>query len=243
MTTQSPEMTAAESRLVSELIKPDCQIQVVIPAEIEPKEWAKAFHAVVKALDTIYRKDKFMKPALGRLLLVARANPATYKELGHQTFDAFLEKEIKSRYEWGRSTWFATMSMVDRWPNLTVAEYAEVGPKKFEVLAKAIPKGDEKKSEAVRLLETSKTVTVSELKDLCVERGLSISGDHDGAVLSITCSKAQLQVFNDFFACPEVQAVCQTADKGKILELAIAEVIGEWVNLAQSYAKEAAVMP
>lgn len=228
MTTLSP----AESRLVTEMIKPECQIQVVIPEEIKAEKWQEAFTATVKALDLTFSKTRALQPVLGRLLQVARVKPETYKSIGYETFDDFLERAIRSKFAWGRSTCFDVMRMVDRWPGLTQQEYVDIGVVKFNVMAKVIPKGDENKKVAKQILEVAKTSSVAELKEFCVKKGLSENGDHDSTIFSITCSRAQAEEFEKFFDDQEVQAYCESGARASILECAIAESVIEWKNKA-----------
>ena len=243
MTTKPSDLTRQESQLIQALIKPDAQIQVIIPVDIKAAEWVSAFDATCKAIDLTFNKQGVLFPVLGRLLAVAKKNPETFKSLGYEFYDDFLERAIRQKFDWGRSSSYAAVSMVERWPDLSNQEYLDIGPAKFAVLAKAIPKGDEQKSAGRKLLAAAKTSTVAELKALTVQHGLSEEGEHDGAVFQITCNKSQLRVFCEFFGDPDIHAVCQTTDKAIILELAIGEVTAEWKNSAKGAEKVVEMPP
>jgi phenylpyruvate tautomerase PptA (4-oxalocrotonate tautomerase family) len=229
------ELSKREATLIKELLSPGAELTIVIPEEVDAEKWIAAFFATVKAIELTEQKRESLMPVLVRVLQVAKANPATYKAMGHETFEVFLEKEIKTKFRWGRTTCYNLLEVLRVFPQITPADLKELGPVKLKVLAGSMHHPEAAAAPSnVALFEKAKDLTVVELKALCAEKGLSEIGDHEGAWFQVPCSKSELSMYEEFFKDPRIHATCGSDAKAKILAAMVAECVVEWIGAGEA---------
>lgn len=224
------KLSSAETKLLNELTRPDVRVEVTIPEDINPKDWMVAARATCRAFVRAQRQTDMLLPILGRLLLICKDNPQIYQENGYDSFEHFVNAEVREKFGVGRSTCYEAMAAVrfGTAAKLEMADYPAIGRVNFRLLTKAIPEGDEKKAFAKKLVEKAKTATVQELREHVESQGYVEKGETVGGWLRIPCNKKQLKVFEKFFADEDYQSYCGTGDRASMLEKAIAEATTEW---------------
>ena len=156
------KLTDSQRDFVTQLSRPNTKIDVNIPTEIDPREWTKSAEAVCRACALNQMQGETLFTALGRLLVIAQDNKAIW-EGRWETFEQFLEAEVITKYNIGRSTCFESIRVIKRWPDLPMADYRAIGRVKFKLLAKVIPVGDEDKATPKKLLEMFTLALLSSL--------------------------------------------------------------------------------
>lgn len=221
--------TSEEEELVKAVTKPGAQIEVVLPADMDPKQFDVAISAVSKVIAKATLQAQAMFPVLGRLLFVAQEHP----ELWDKKFDKFEDFRIATADKFGlaRQTSYDALQYAKRWMAvLPPEEFKTVGRVKLLSISKYIGKGDEGKKTARDLIEFAKEHTMDEL-DAHMDKKLHTgAGATKGAFFKYPCSKRQLKDHSSFFNDPRVHAVVGSEKWGDIQDALIAECKVEWLE-------------
>ena len=219
-------LTPKESELLKALSKPDATIEVVLPAEINKKDWEFTTGVVCRGIARARMQEQVLLPVLGRLLAIAKENPVITE--GFENWEDFLEAKIYGEFGVGRSTVFEATKIVRRLPDLQISTYEAVGRNNLRIFFKAVAEGDENKPYAKKLLEKAAELTTEQLVKYCVEKGLTTTAEVTGASVSFKCNKGESKQFDKFFANEKYQAHVGSGDRAKMLLAAIAEATTEW---------------
>lgn len=213
--------TAKDKKLLAELTAPGAKIDVVVPDSIDPKEWHAAADVVSRAYVRANKQQEALYPVLARLLLVAKTNSEIWQD-GYEKFDDFLKAEFEARFDIARSSCYEAINWAERFGEIVPTEqFPAIGRLKARIISKAVPRGEEKKATAKKLLAMAPTVTAAELEEH-IEENLHIEkGSARGAMLKVLCSKAQLKRFDRFFESAENQGYAETDNRAEMLEVAI----------------------
>ncbi len=213
----SRPLNAREKKLLAELTTAGATVEVVIPETITVDDWIEATSVTCRGIYRARTQEQMLLPVLGRLLLIAKANPETIME-GFETFEDFLKERIYKKFGVGRSTAFEAMQIC-RFSGIPIEDYQKIGRTGFQVLNKAIPPGDEGRAWAKKLIDKAKELPVAELKALAVEKGyIESANEVEGAYVEIPCSKATLKKWETIISDPRVQSVCGSGKADTILK-------------------------
>lgn len=229
------KLTDEEQQFIAAMTKPGAQVDVVVPQEIDAKQWKSNTSLVCRVLIRAEMQAQTMMPVLGRLLVIARSTPEITE--GYESFENFLKTEVYEKYGVGRSTCFEAMQMC-RWTGLTMGQFEAIGRRNFRLLNQAVPKGDEGERWAKGLLAKASELSESELQDYCEDKGYFEKGETVGSFLKIGVSKAALKRINKWFNDPEVIAAAGSENPADILEAMVAECEVEWRHRGAEIIKE-----
>lgn len=225
------KFTEEEVKLLGQLTKPGGQISVLVPDQIDPKEWRATTNVVCRALVQTEIKKRQLMPVLGRLLVIAKATQEIWSKF--EKFEDFLEAEIYTKFQISRSSCYEAMQSADRFGHLEIAECEAIPRRNMKVVLAAVVRGEEKKGYAKEVLEKAAELSESDLKDWCVQKKYLEHGETTGAFLKVPCNAAQLKRFKKFFANPEYAAYCGASTPAVMLERAIQEATTEWTVQTQ----------
>jgi hypothetical protein len=229
------KLTDEEQQMITAMTKPGAVIDVVVPAEIDPKQWKSNTSLVCRVLIRAQMQEQVMMPVLGRLLVIAKNTPTIIE--GHESFEAFLKSEIYEKYGVSRTTCFESIQMC-RWEGLTISQFEAIGRRNFRLLNQAVPKGDEKEKWAKALLAKASELTEEELEEYCEEKGYFAKGEAQGAHFKFACNKRQLKDAKKWYDDPRVHAAVGSESPADIHDAMIAECSAEWFNRGQKILDE-----
>jgi len=224
--------TAREKELVQAMTRANVTIDVVIPETINPKDWLLAASVTCRVLLRAQLQEQGLMPVLGRLLLIAKENPAIYTENGFEGFEAFIQAEIRDKWGVSRSTCYEAMRQAEFSvkAKLDASDIKEIGRVNMREVIKAIPQGEETKKSNAVIFEKAKTLPTSEFREWLVEKQLIERGETQGAFIRIPTNKAIERRWKKFIENPDVQAVSGSGNPGKILDRMMEECLTEWVT-------------
>lgn len=215
---QSP----SEMKRVRRFMETGANIDSLIPDDIGASEYQEDLRAACVAIARSQLISEAVMPVLGRLLVVASEHPELYSDQ-HESWSAFMES-ISQTYGLGRSTLYEARRMYERWAGvLGVGEFEQIGRVSLNLLSKAVPRGDEGKATAKKLIEKAKQVTSAALRKFCVDKGYLEAGEDSGGYFSVPCNKRQLKLFNQWFKDARVQSRVGSGAAAEILEAMIGE--------------------
>jgi hypothetical protein len=214
-----------DQKLFLEMAKPGGKIEVVIPNEIDPKEWKRSINVTCQVLARAQSQEQVTLVVLGRLLMVAKNSPEIMGQ--HASFEEFLNADVIEAYGVSRSTCFEAMGLC-RWPGLETRQFESVGRRNFRLLNQAIPKGEETKSYAKTALQKASELPEEEFREFCEEKGYFSKGETVGMTLRIPMNKKQYKAATKFFADPEIVAAAGSEKMSDILDAMMSEVEIEW---------------
>jgi hypothetical protein len=226
------KFTDKDKRLLSELSKETTQLTVTIPDDIALKDWQAIASTACRAYSRAGKQQDALWPVIGQLCAVSRKNKALW-EGKYNTYKEFLIEEICAKFGVAQSDCWEFMYRVERFPNLTVGQFASVGRVRFRLLAQAIPKGAEEQKSSEKLFDKARSMSVHDFRGYCEEKGLLSPGESTGATIHIRTSK---RVFNDwtkFCANPQIQAYCESDKPDVILDRLMSECSTEWLRRAE----------
>jgi hypothetical protein len=214
--------TPNEQKLLKGFGGPGAVIDVLVPDDIDPKDFSFALSVTCRAYRKAEMQGHALFPILGRLLLVVKKNPEIIKDSGFGGFDAFLEGRVMGEFGVGRSTCYEAIKVASRFSHLTIEEHQQIGRVKFALLCANIPEGDSKKPYAKRLIEKAKTEPLSELRAHAIGKKRTDAGaPPDEMMVTITGTPDQIAEINSFFSDPENQAYAESGNHAVMLIRAI----------------------
>ena len=215
---------------LAKMAKPDLSIEVIVPDEIAPGEIWKNIEIVCRGLRRTQANAQAFIAVLGRLLMIARENPDSYKEKGYETYEDLLGG-IEKQFGVSRSTCYNARLLVERWGSVipTIGDFDAVGPQKFRIINRIVAKGDEKKKSSMALLAQAKVMTLEEFKAHLDKKGVLSSDESHGFTIEIPTTRAISREWKAFCNNPEIQAWVGTDNPGGILESLMSECKNEWL--------------
>jgi hypothetical protein len=219
------ELTTNEQAIIKAMLDPEASIEVVVPDDIDPEKFWSSLAACCRAVTKMRRLVERLRPIIGRMLLVAQENPAIYEDKGYRTYEDFLRRGVCENLGLSRSDAYEAKRVAQKWPSLTPEEYAQIGSVKMSLLSRV---ADERTGRGRKLLEKAKALSIRDLRTELEKKALIERGEFQGAVIVINTTRTIADQFERFVSLPEVQAHCETSDRGAILGHMIEECEVEW---------------
>ena len=127
-------LSPSEHELLRELLRPGASIEAVIPEDADPKELWHVLDVCVGGLALIDARGTRLKFIIGKILVMFEQKPSLYKDLGYNTYTEFLRAGAYDTLGLHRTSAIEGKQAVQEWPQLTPDTYAQIGPKKINVL-------------------------------------------------------------------------------------------------------------
>lgn len=222
-------LSAPEKELLKALSNPESTIEVIIPEDIQPKEWLSETKMVCGALSLTKRREQAFTLALGRLLYVARKNSEIVRAAGYENWNDFLLGKICGEFGVERTTCYDAEQIATRWKSLQVAEVVQIGRRKMKLLTQVIEAGKEDGKTARAVIEKAKSMSESQLRNYCIDKGLIEKGETQGAFVHIGTSKVIAEMWEKFSGDERIQAAVGSGNAGQILLAMMRECRVEWL--------------
>jgi hypothetical protein len=226
-------LDADEQRMIAGMVSPDGDTNFVFDDKASPVEILRSLQIATRAVCILDRKRSGLLQVIGRILYVARHNPAVYRAAGYQSFDKFLKQHVTVTLGLGTTTLRAALTVYESFPKTTPAEVADVGISKMVLLAKMT---NHTQPGHQRMIEAAKSQTFSQLLHVAAEKANLPPGDVLHTTIEIRVTKSQGKMWREFCENPQVRAHCQTEAPGLILEYMMEEVMSEWCSEQQAVA-------
>lgn len=230
--TAAKPLTPKEQELLRQLTKPGATVSMVVPAEIDEKEWYSTASVVCRAVRRAQAMEQSSMAVLGKLLQIAQDTPTIYTNGQFENFETFLKGHVEKEWGIGRSTAYEAMNIAKRWGHLSINQVATIPRDSWKILNKAVPKGDETKKMATGLIEKAAAVQPKELRLHCEKRGLVNPGETVGAFIHFPTNQEIAGLWREFTEDARIQAYCESGDKGIILMRMIQYCSGEFMQAA-----------
>jgi hypothetical protein len=233
--------TAAEKKLVQAMTAPDSTIEVVVPTDINSKDWTFATSVTCRVLLKAQLQAEALMPVLGRLLIIAKTTPAIYADTDHKGFEEFIQAEVRDKWGISRSTCYEAVRQAEFSiaAKLTTDDVKAIGRVKMRELTKLVPEGDEAKADTKKLIEKAKEMPIAEFREHLDKKFHVEPGSTTGAWIRFGASKATAKMWAAFVADPDIQAYAGTGDASKILKKMMEECGTEWRAQGSAKSKEA----
>lgn len=231
------KLSKQQDELLTALLKDKSKsIQISIPDEADPQTILNSVRSCCSMVSKIEDTSGRLMAVLGRLMVVIRKNPEIWKLAGYKSYEQFVLKEIEERHGLSRASLWAGKRIIEKFPNLTIKEYGDIGTQKLTLLAKYVSMespGHQK------WLAKASEVTHEKLKEV-LEDKFSDHGGNTGATLTITGSKAKVKQIKKFLERLDIQAAAESADPIEIILAMMMEVTVEWIEKGEAALKEKA---
>jgi hypothetical protein len=229
----------SEMAILKKITKPDVTVEVIVPKEIDAEKFWEVLSITCQAYMKAEAQTSVLFPLLGRLLLVAKQNPESYKAK-FETYEELIAA-VGEKFGVGRTTCFEARRLADKWgpAELEMHTYADIGRVKFKFLGSIVPSDAVSQGWVKGLLKKAGELTLKELREYCEDKGYAEKGS-TGASIIMACSKRMLKDWRKFCKTPEVQAYCGTDDPAEILDHLMQECESEWLSAGAEKVKEAA---
>ncbi len=233
--------TEQEKKLLTRIVRPDMTVGMAIPDKIDATQYWDTLETVGHQIGKSMAQTQVLLPVLGRLLKIAKDDPEnTYKAKGIKSQEKFLDL-IEKEFGVSRQTCFEARMLYQRWGDVATRDFAAIGRVNFQILNKAIARGEETQPHALKLIEAAKkSESVEAFEALVVKKGLLERGEAKGASINIQTSKKIARQWKKFYETPEIQAVVGSERPDRILEAMMQECEAEWLNQGGEKLKEQA---
>ena len=216
-----------EHALLKELLRPGVSIEAVIPDDADAEDLWRTLDACVRGLGLLEARICRLKPIIGRILLVFERKPSLYKSLGYEDYSTFMRKGVYDTLGLHRTSAYEGKLVARDWPQLSPDRYAEIGPKRLNILSK-ITSGRSSNAEA--WLDAAKRMKVGEFREYAEQRGFIEKGETVGATITIQTNRSIFKQYRECFGDGRVHSVVGSKDHGDILQAMIQACFGEWVS-------------
>ena len=228
--------TEKEMKFLAETAKEGVTLEKLIPDDMDPGDLLGNMDIVCRGLARADTVTNGLIPVLGRMLAVAKSNPAVMEKAGVDTWDKFLEEKVYPYFQRGRSTAFFALRLAKRWPSLDTQTYTAVSRRGFQILMKAIPEKQTTEKWAKDLVKKAAKVSVDALEQHCEEQGYLTHGSVTGAVIRVATNKATARKWEKFCKDKNIQAYCKSDQPDVILNQLMEECEIEWLARAEDAA-------
>ncbi len=221
-----PDVDAAD-RLESEIIlklKSGVPLSEAIPWDMHTQDvlrWILACGALLARAD---RMSSVVRPALGRLMFMARKDPeflptADCKELRD------FEKKLTEQTGYSRTSLHQCLQVHDWAGDLLTTEYEQCGWTNMLLLARNSKGASEKQKR--EMLDAAKGRTTQELRTWLDAAGHAPRGQTTTAALTLAGSQDDIQELRAWLGRPDIQAAAGSADPLQIV-LAASKELDPW---------------
>ena len=228
--------TEKEMKFLAETAKEGVTLEKLIPDDMDPGDLLGNMDIVCRGLARADTVTNGLIPVLGRMLAVAKSNPAVMEKAGVDTWDKFLEEKVYPYFQRGRSTAFFALRLAKRWPGLDTQTYTAVSRRGFQILMKAIPEKQTAEPWAKALVKKAAKVSVDALEQHCEEQGYLTHGSVTGAIVRIATNRATMRSWDKFCKNKKIQAYCQSDQPDVILNKLMEECETEWLARSEEAA-------
>jgi hypothetical protein len=228
-----PKTTKLEMEIVQALTSKRGEISLVIPDKMDPKLIHESLKALLKGIDDVEGRVSKCRPLIGRLMILAKDNPATYEDLGYENYEDYKTKELAPLTGYSRSTLGDCKQLIEKWPNLTMDQYAACRTSKLLLIGRWT---NQNEAGHKKYLEWCETKTYDEIKQLAIDKGLLGEGESEGGSLIVTGSKAMIKRIKSFLVDDRAIAYFETNNPAAMIEKAFQESSSEWPPEAEAKA-------
>lgn len=222
---QGENLTTYEQGILASLLNPSLSIELAVPEGTEPQELYRNLSVCIKALAYLDRTSIRIKPLVGRMLRLIQRQPKVYQQFGYRNFEDFLTKGVCEKLGLSRSNLYECKQIADKWPSMTVEQYAKIGATKLAIISRFC---DENSAMASRMLKRAETNSISELRVWAEEKKLIDSGELNAAVIVINTNRTVANQWNEMLNNPQVAATVGSAQPGEIFLAMIREFSSTW---------------
>jgi hypothetical protein len=226
--TANERITEAEAAILKQLSQAE-SVDVVVPETMSREDFRATLSAVCKSWVRAALRQQMLLPALGKLMVLAKAHPELWQDREDQPYEDFVAM-IGDKFGVGRETCFAAKRLVTRWAeHLALTDWRQIGRNNLELINKTVPRGDERKPEAQALIAMAKHSTTAALAEHIEGKGLLEEGESRGGVIRITCSQTVYRMWLRFVQDDLVRAYCESDKPDLILRRCMEECQNEWI--------------
>ena len=214
-----------EREILSTLVRDESTIETVATGLEADALWS-ALTTCARIYVTTKSAQSKLKPVVGRLLLELEKFPDLYKSRGYKNFDDFISNGVPEIFGLPRSESYRSKRLAATWPNLSVAEFSEIGEGKLYTLSQFTSHTDPKADE---WLEIARTSTHDELRDKIVQVGnASSTAELIPVQYTFYTTLEKKRHIHEFVHNSRVQSHVGTADIGSIIVAAFLEAASSW---------------
>ena len=221
--------TEKEMKFLAETAKEGVTLEKLIPDDMDPGDLLGNMDIVCRGLARADTVTNGLIPVLGRMLAVAKSNPAVMEKAGVDTWDKFLEEKVYPYFQRGRSTAFFALRLAKRWPGLDTQTYTAVSRRGFQILMKAIPEKQTTEKWAKDLVKKAAKVSVDALEQHCEEQGYLTHNSVTGGIIRINCTKGFQREWEKFYKNKKINAYCGSKEQDVILNKLMQECEQIWM--------------
>lgn len=215
-----PLFTPEQAALIEVLHSGEMELSAPIPENLDLDETWGQLHNLLSihriADDLAIR----LRPLIGKFLVWAKVNPEFFRRQGYESYDQFINRYVCGAMKLSRSTLLQARRIADNLPELTSAEFAQIGITKAYQLS-GICKSSDPSFQVY--LEAAKSHTIDGLTKWAEERKALHEGEAQAVVIVIRTNAYIAGMWEEFSRTPEVHSKVESAIPGKILEALIQE--------------------
>lgn len=207
------------------------KLTITVKEDLTAKELVDGITVAASLISKMEKANSVIKPILGRMLLLASNCEGFLEEAGCAKIGDF-DKKLTKETGLSRATLYDCRKIYEKFPNLAIEKYQEIGSTKLLIAAKYT---SQEETGSGKVLKKAETLTTDEFKAWSVDQGYLGHGDVTGASLSITGSKSQIKAIQSFLDDEECKAHAGSSKPAVIILAALQEASTEW---SQANAKE-----
>lgn len=221
-----PPQQALEAEILSKL-RSGVAPSVAIPWDMPTAEVLRWILACGSLLARADRMGAVVKPALGRLMVMARKGPEVLIAAQCRTLGEF-EKYLTEQTGYGHTSLHHCQQVYEWAGDMPLSQYESCGWANVLLLARHSKGASENQKR--ELIQAAETRTTDQLKTWLDENGHVPKGATTGATLVLTGSLEDVQELREWLKRLDVQAAAGTSDELGILLAAKAEASTEWLQ-------------
>lgn len=221
-------LSSPERTLLASLLSHSGRVDLALPDGISAASLWESFHVCGTVFKITRRASGQLKLLIGRALKVMQDTPESYESRGFRSFDDFMTRTDGLERFTGisRAEGYKAKSVAESaGPDMPLSDARDLGFTKMGIITGVAKSTD---SNFQGLVEYGKTHTIPKLRQHIERQGLADADETVWDVVTIPVTLAQKRFWTAFVQNPQVQAYCESASAGMILERAIAEVSSEW---------------
>lgn len=220
----------AEESLEAEIIlklRSGVALGAAIPWDMPTEDVLRWIMACGTLLARADRMSAVVKPALGRLMAMARKAPEFLPTAECKDLREFEDK-LTDKTGYSRTSLHHCQLAYEWAGDILTSDYEACGWTNLLLLARHSKGASDKQKK--ELIDGAKGKTVEELRTWLDEAGHAPKGQTTGATMVLTGSQDDIQELRTWLARPDIQAAAGSADPLAILLAATAEVSTEWLQ-------------
>lgn len=231
---KSPLEDSERSVLLELLTQGERSISLSINDQITSTELVQYLDIAGRAHRRLGGALSVLQPLIGQMLLLVKAKPELFKEMGFSNFDSFLKEGATKMLGVGKSTLYSCIRIAKAFPSLEIDRFERIGSTKAEIIARVTSEGNSNCEELLKLAERPE-VTAEMLRDHLSEKGLAESSQLKCAVLKIPCEEALRQEFDEMLCDPLIINGLDIRTPGQLLQALLADAKASLYQQAREY--------